>query len=158
MQKQYMDNHHYTSLRPHTYLIYSASWHTRTITFPGINPISTTITTNAVTVPSLLNGEYAKIMPDSNTVLHSLGYIKMSLYADASGTIFAQDSSGNDINNKLVQTTIYSYPYTDANNNSWDGYLTTYFADGSYFGNTDTNNSAYWYTLEGLGLPPQQYT
>ena len=153
-----MDNHYNKSLRPHTYLIYSASWHTRTITFPGINPISTTITTNDVTVPSLLNGEYIKMTQDSNTVLHSVGYIKMSIYTDASGTIYAQDSSGNDINNKLVHTTFYSYPYVDSNGNHWDGYVTTYFSDGTYFGNNDTNDAAYWYTLEGLGLPPQQYT
>ena len=153
-----MNYHHSTIRRPHTYLLYSASWHSRLITFPGINPISTTITTNDVILPALLNGEYDEVIPHSNAVLHSVGYIKMSLYTDASGTIFAQDSNGNDINNKLVITTIYTYPYIDISGSSWDGYFTTYFSDGSYFSNNDTNNGAYWYTMEGLGLPPQQYT
>ena len=82
----------------------------------------------------------------------------MSLYTDASGTVFAVDSSGNPIDNKLVVTTIYTNSYTDASNNLQDGYLTTYFSDGTYFGNNDTNDSAYWYTFYGLDQPPKQYT
>lgn len=143
---------------PPTYVIYHARTHNRLITFSGIYPTSTTFTTNDVSLPLLLTGEYSQLIPDSNSVLHTVGYIKMSLYTDASGNVFAQDSSGNDINNKLVDTTTYTYPYTDIDNNYWDGYFTTYFSDGTYFGNNDTNDAAYWYTLEGLGKPPQQYT
>ena len=144
--------------KPRSLVLYHSEVHSRFITFTDVSATSTTFTTNDVTLPQLIDGEYTRVLNDSNTVLHSVGYIKMSLYTDASGTVFAQDSSGNPIDNKLVTTTLYTYPYTDICGNLWDGYLTTYFSDGTYFGNNDTNDSAYWYTFEGLNQPPVQYT
>lgn len=152
-----MDSHNILS-SPRSVVLYKADTGDRFISFPGLTPTSTTTTTNEVTLPPLLDGEYAQVIPDSNTVLHTVGYIRMSIYIDASGTTFAQDSSGNDINNKLVSSTIYTYAYTDLSGSNWDGYFLTYFDDGTTFGNNDTNNGAYWYTMEGLGKPPQQYT
>lgn len=145
-----------TSLSPQTFVLYTKP---RFISFPDVSAISTTFeTTSDVLVPPLLDGEYTAVLNDTNTVLHSMGEVKMSLYTDASGTIFAVDSSGNPIDNKSVITTIYTYPYTDTSDNAHPGYLTTYFSDGTYFGNNDTNNSAYWYTFYGLDQPPKQYT
>jgi hypothetical protein len=144
------------SLVPQTFVLYSKP---RFISFPDVSAVSTTFeTTSDVLVPPLSGGEYTAVINDTNTVLHSVGEVKMSLYTDASGTVFAVDSSGNPIDNKLVVTTIYTNSYTDASNNLQDGYLTTYFSDGTYFGNNDTNDSAYWYTFYGLDQPPKQYT
>ena len=149
---------HITPVPPRTLVLYHAEVHDRFITFTDVSAISTTVTTNDASIPLLIGGEYTQVLNDSNTVLHSVGEIKMSLFVDASGTTFAQDSSGNNIDNKLVTTTVYTYPYTDISGNPIDGYLTTTFSDGSYFGNNDTNDSAYWYTMQGLDKLPQQYT
>lgn len=143
---------------PKTIILYRIGLKPRFVLFPDVSANSITFTTNAVVLPQLTDNEYTQVINNCNTVLHSVGEIRMSLYTDASGTIFALDSSGNAIDNKLVTTTIYTYPHTDASNNAWDGYLTTYFDDGTYFGNNNTNNSAYWYTLNGLAQPPRQYT
>uniref|UniRef100_A0A6C0DMS8 Uncharacterized protein n=1 Tax=viral metagenome TaxID=1070528 RepID=A0A6C0DMS8_9ZZZZ len=144
------------SLVPQTFVLYSKP---RFISFPDVSAVSTTFeTTSDVLVPPLSDGEYTAVLNDTNTVLHSAGEVKMSLYTDASGTVFAVDSSGNPIDNKSVITTIYTYPYTDASGNAQAGYLTTYFSDGTYFGNNDLNNAAYWYTFYGLDQPPKQYT
>jgi hypothetical protein len=149
---------HIAPIPPRSISIYRADVHDRFITFTDVSAISTTFTTNETSLPILLNGQYVTVISDSTTVLHSVGYIKMSLFTDASGINFAQDSSGNPIDNKLVISTVYTYPYTDICGNAIDGYLTTIFSDGTYFGNNDTNDAAYWYTLEGLDTPPQQYT
>jgi len=111
-------------------------------------------------LPQFLNEQYSEIIDDMNIALHSpdIEVIKISIYTDASGTNFAVDSSGNSVDKKTVATTIYTYAHTDASNNQIDGYLTTYFQDGTHFGNNDTNDSAYWYTIEGLNNPPKQYT
>jgi hypothetical protein len=145
-----------TSIVPQTFVVYSKP---RFISFPDVSAVSTTFTTTSdVLVPQLTDGEYISVINDTNTVLHSIGEVKMSLYTDASGTVFAVDSSGNTIDNKSVATTIYTYPYVDASGNAQAGYLTTYFGDGTYFGNNDINNAAYWYTFYGLDQSPKQYT
>ena len=147
---------HFLSLPPRALVLYRSA---RFISFPDVSAISTTFqTTNEVLVPLLSDGQYTEVIKDTNTVLHSVGEVKMSLFTDASGTVFAFDSSGNPIDNKFVVTTIYTYPYVDASNNKQEGYLTTYFNDGTHFGNNDTNESAYWYTFYGLNQPPKQYT
>jgi hypothetical protein len=106
----------------------------------------------------LTDGEYTEVINDSNTVLHSIGEIRLSLFTDASATIFALESSGNPIDKKLVATTLYTYPYTDSNNNEIQGYLTTTFSDGTSISNDDSNTTSYWYTMEGLDKPPQLYS
>lgn len=151
-------DYHITPVPQRTLVLYHAEVHDRFITFTDVSAISTTVTTNDVSVPLLTDGEYTLVLNDSNTVLHTVGEIRMSLFTDASGITFAQDSNGNNIDKKLVTTTVYTYPYTDVSGNTIEGYLTTTFSDGSTFGNDDSNNTAYWYTMEGLDKLPQQYT
>lgn len=153
----YMD-YHITPVPKRTLVLYHAEVHDRFITFTDVSAISTTVTTNDASVPLLTDGEYTLVLNDSNTVLHTIGEIRMSLFVDASGTTFALDSNSNPIDKKLVTTTVYTYPYTDISGNTIPGYLTTTFSDGSTFGNNNLNDSAYWYTMEGLDKPPQQYT
>lgn len=101
-------------------------------------------------VPYLDDGEYQLIIDDINSALHNGKPFRINIYTDADGTIFAQDSNGNDINDRLVVTTIYTYPYTDVfTSNLIDGTFKIIFDDGSYIENGDLNNQAYWYTIIG---------
>jgi len=143
---------------PISVVVYSRDAHSRLINFPDVSYISNITTTNDTSLIGLVNGEYTQITQDENTALHTVGYIKMSIFTDGSGNNYALDSNNNPIISKLVVNTVYTYPYTDALGASIDGYLTIYFDDDTRFGNNDTNDSAYWYTLEGLPLEYKQFT
>lgn len=144
---------------PRTVIIYSNKIHTRFISFPDVSAISSISTTNDINLVPLVNGEYLNITTDENTALHTLGYIRLSLYMDGSGNTVALDSNGNPISSRLVTDTVYTYPYTDISGNvNIDGYLTLYFDDGSFFGNNDVNNSAFWYMIEGVSTEYKQFT
>lgn len=110
-----------------------------------------TFTTSGPNIDALTNGEYPQYTVDINQALHSLGYARISIYMDASGTIFALDSNGNPISSRLITQTSYTYPYVDASDNTIDGTFTITFDDGSFYFNTDVNNSAYWYSMQETG-------
>jgi hypothetical protein len=143
---------------PISVVIYSHYTHSRFIDFPDVSAISSITTTNDTSLIPLINGEYTNITTDENTALHTLGYIRMNIFSDGSGNNYALDSNNNPITSRLVVNTIYTYPYTDSSANSIDGYLTIYFDDGSFFGNNDTNDLAFWYTIDGLPLVYKQFT
>ena len=69
---------------------------------------------------------------------------------DASGQTYAQDSNGDDINLRTVTSTSYSYPYIDYLGTWHGGTFVFTFDNGSTFTNVDTNNSAYWYFIQGI--------
>jgi hypothetical protein len=110
-----------------------------------------TFTTSGPNIDALTNGEYLQYTLDINQALHSLGYARISIYMDASGTIFAVDNSGNPISSRLITQTSYTYSYVDASDNVIDGTFTVTFDDGSYYSNTDANNGAYWYSMQETG-------
>lgn len=110
-----------------------------------------TFTTSGPNIDALTNGEYPQYTVDINQALHSLGYARISIYMDASGTIFALDSNGNPISSRLITQTSYTYPYVDASDNTIDGTFTVTFDDGSFYFNTDVTNSAYWYSMQETG-------
>ena len=112
-----------------------------------------------IDIPPLTDGEYDEVMKDINAAVR-IGSLIISIYIDGSGNTFAQDSLGNDINNRVVDNSEYIYPYIDENNVLHDGYLTLIFDDNSTFGNGDVNNTAFWYVIIGLDDPPvlKQYT
>lgn len=114
---------------------------------------------NPENIPPLDNGEYVQFMQDVNLAVR-MGPLIISIYTDASGTIFALDTNGNPISSRTINTTNYHYPYYDANNILVEGVLTTVFDDGSSFSNDDENNAAYWYNIQGVSDPNnlQQYT
>ena len=143
---------------PISVIIYSSKIHDRYISFPGIFPTSETKTTNDTALIPLIDGEYGQITTDENFALHTIGQINMSIFSDGSGNTVVNDSSGNPIISRLVTDTIYTYPYSDLSGNNIDGYLTLYFDDGTYFGNNDTNDRAFWYTIDGLPLVYKQFT
>jgi hypothetical protein len=106
--------------------------------------------TNNTTVDPLTNGEYANVTADINTALHTLGYLRINIFTDLSGTMFAQDNLGNDINNRTIYSTRYIYPTTDLSGNTIDGDMIITFTDGTTYENNDINNTAYAYYLTGL--------
>ena len=102
-----------------------------------------------IVLPPLENDEYDLFIHDINAAILK-GAFKISIFSDASGAVFVQDSNGNDINLRLVVSTSYTYPHVDENGVSIVGYYTMTFDDGSTFGNGDLNHNAYWYFIEDI--------
>jgi len=102
-----------------------------------------------IDIPPIENGEYLKFFQDVNTAVN-VGALIVSIFMDASGQTFAKDSNGNDINLRLVVTTSYTYPYFDSGGTWHEGTFFFTFDDGSSFNNVDTNNSTYWYYIQGV--------
>jgi hypothetical protein len=90
-------------------------------------------TTSGPDLDPLVNGEYPQYTADLNLALHSLGYARINIYTDASGTIFAKDNNGADINQRLITQTVYTYPYMDQSSNIIIGTFTITFDDASTF-------------------------
>ena len=133
-------------------VFYSVDKYERYISFPDVSAISEIVITNDVSLNNYVNGEYLNVIADENAVLHNnnYGYIRITIFHDASANSYATDSSGNQIISKLIKNTVYTYPYIDASNVSIDGYMTTYFDDGTFFGNNDSNDADYWYKIDGV--------
>jgi len=101
-------------------------------------------------VPYLDNGQYQLIIDDINSALYNRNPFRINIFTDASGTIFALDSNGNDVNDRLVVTTIYTYPYMDNIKSIFvPGDFKVIFDDGSYIENDDAHETTYWYTIVG---------
>lgn len=102
-----------------------------------------------IIIPALEDGEYILFINDLNTAVN-VGAIILSIFMDASGQTFAQDSNGGDINLRKVTSTSYSYPYIDYLGTWHDGTFSVTFDDGSTFTNIDLNDSMYWYFIQGV--------
>jgi hypothetical protein len=110
---------------------------------------STDASFGRIDIPPLENDEYDQFMHDVNTVVNK-GALIVSIFTDASGTIFTKDNNGNDINLRLVKSTSYTYSHMDNNGIFIDGVFYFTFDDGSTFSNVDINNSEYWYYIQGV--------
>jgi hypothetical protein len=105
----------------------------------------------------ITDGEYISFQNDVNYAINTLGKVKMDIYLDASGNTYAPDSSGNLIENRLLTRLVYTYPHLDElTQQPVEGYFQITFEDGTYWGNNDANNSAYWYYIIGI-LPKVIY-
>lgn len=97
------------------------------------------------------NGEYELFALDCTNALNTIFRLSLSIYTDDMGSVFAKDSNGNDINNRLVSTFSYEYPHIDQNSGiPIPGTMTITFDDNSTFTNIDTNNTAFWYYIHGI--------
>jgi hypothetical protein len=110
----------------------------------------------SINIPHYENMEYELLNHDINAAV-SKGQLIVSIYTDASGTIFAKDSNNNDINLRLVKNNSYTYPYMDPSGNYVNGTFTMKFDDGSTFFNTDDNDImdedplyGLWYYIQGI--------
>jgi hypothetical protein len=112
--------------------------------------MSTITSTNDVMVADYTDGEFVPVTADINTALHTLGYLRINIYNDISGNSVALDSSGNPVIDRVIASTRYIYPTTDASGNAVDGFLRIIFDDGTYLDTEDWNNTQYAYVLTGL--------
>jgi hypothetical protein len=97
----------------------------------------------------LEDDDYRIFFHDINAAVN-VGALIVSIFMDASGTIYAQDNNGRDVNLRTVKTTSYTYPYFDVSGVWHDGQFYFIFDDDATFSNVDLNNSAYWYYIQGV--------
>jgi hypothetical protein len=84
-------------------------------------------------------------------VFYKIYHLNVSIYTDGSGSNFAVDTSGNNIQDRLITNIIYSYPYIDSYTQQYvTGFLALYFDDGSSFSNDDEHEESFWYSLQGM--------
>jgi hypothetical protein len=108
---------------------------------------------------SLENGQYLQMVNDFDTALHTIGYIKISIYVDASGNTFEVDSNNNPINNRLVKSNSYTYPFIDSNGNAVEGTIIMTFDDGSTFSSIDIDATYEdWYKIYNVNTSLQPFT
>jgi len=99
----------------------------------------------------IVNGQYPEFQYDVNQSIDLLGKLNIDIYTDGSGNNYALDTKGNPIQNRVIIEMAYTYPYTDPMTQTfYDGYFTITFDDGSSLSNVDSNDTAYWYYIEGL--------
>ena len=97
------------------------------------------------------NGQYAKFMNDATIALNTIYHLNISIYTDGSGSNFALDSSGNNIQDRLITNITYAYPYIDSDTLQYiTGVMNIHFDDGTFFSNDDEHEESFWYSLQGM--------
>jgi hypothetical protein len=93
-------------------------------------------------------GQFDEFDADFARAKMSLLHVVINIYLNAEGTIYANDSYGNPIQNRLVYFTIYTLPYVDpVSNQQMPGFLTVHFSDHSYIQSFDNAETTYWYYI-----------
>ena len=107
---------------------------------------------NYVNQPHRSDNEIESIIDDVNYVLNIGVPVYINIYTNIEGTVFANDSKGNPINNREIVTIVYVHSYVinvngfETNINSYTSYL---FGDNSTFRVYDTDQTYYYY-IEGV--------
>jgi len=112
--------------------------------------LSETITTNDISLNEYTNGQFDDVIADMNARLHTLGYCDINIYTDASGTIFALDNEGKNIEKRFIKSMAYTYPYIDSSGNFVFGYIVLTFDDDSTFSLSDEYHTVFWYSFYGM--------
>lgn len=95
-------------------------------------------------------GQFDEFDRDVKTSKNTTGHVYMNIYTNAEGTVYANDSNGQRVENRLVNYTRYTLPYTDASNNVVVGKMRIYFVGNTYFQVGNDNETGYWYSIQGL--------
>ena len=85
--------------------------------------------------------------------LQTNGDVRMTLYSNAEGTVYANDTAGNPINNRFLKYTMYTNPYVHPYDGNIPGELTIHFLDGTVYKKVDTEdvvNPVCWYSFLDL--------
>lgn len=91
---------------------------------------------------------YEGINHDFDWTIHEMIPVLVSIFSDASGTVFALDNNGQNIDNKTIKSTNYTYTYFDTRSNlQVDGHMIIGFSDGSTFDIYDIPAQGYWYSM-----------
>lgn len=104
----------------------------------------------------ITDGEYISFQNDVNYAINVLGRVNLDIYLDASGTVFAQDASGNLFQNVLIERIAYTYPSLDASGNAVEGFFEIWFYNNTYWSVTSDQHYLYWYYVVGI-LPKVVY-
>ena len=96
-------------------------------------------------------GQFDEFDADFNKAKVELTHIYLNVYLNAEGTVFANDSNGNPIQNRLVYYISYTLPYNDpVSNMPMPGYLMVIFSDHSFIKSFNNAETTYWYSINGL--------
>jgi hypothetical protein len=108
----------------------------------------------------ITDGEFITFQYNVNYALNNLGYVRINITTDASGTVFALDTSGNAIDNRLILKMTYVYSHLDdLSGLPVDAYFILQFDDGSTFGLSEVEHGQFWYWLTGIDpIVIYQYT
>ena len=98
-----------------------------------------------------LKGEFANFFADFATAKSETTHVYVNIYTNAEGTVYANDTDGNPITNKLINYIIYTLPISNEAQSIYKaGYMMIHFADGSDFKAFDDNAINYWYAVSGI--------
>ena len=112
--------------------------------------LNETIATNDVSLNMYENGQFESVIADMNARLHTLGYCDINIYTDASGTIFAVDNEGKNIEKRFIKSMAYTYPYIDGSGDFVFGNIVLTFDDDSIFSLSDEYHTVFWYSFYGM--------
>ena len=98
-----------------------------------------------------VNGRYAQIGKDIETMINLGKYIRVTIYSSENGSTIVNDADGNAFEKKVLSSIGYTY----ADEIVLTGFVTIKFADGSEINALD-DVQQYWYTIDELstGLMP----
>jgi hypothetical protein len=93
---------------------------------------------------------YQPILADINSIILKGDRIFISIYTDATGTQFKNDSNGHEIDKKMFISISYQYPSVNV-----EGELKITFNDGCFIIIND-NNDNFWYSVANVtnGIAP----
>lgn len=106
-------------------------------------------TGNSIIIPALPNNKYADINADITMALN-VGSVVISIFSDSTGTVYAKDSNGNDINSVVLTDVYYSNPYVNFKNVEVPGAYMLVISGGSTISNNDDSTTEYWYFVQGI--------
>ena len=90
------------------------------------------------------------------------GTVRLSLFSNVEGTVYANDTAGNPIINRLLKYTMYTNPYYHPYDGNIPGELTIHFLDGTVYKKVDTedpvNPVCWYYFLDLLPLAVKALT
>lgn len=96
-------------------------------------------------------GQFDEFDYDFNRAKLTLPHIYFNVYLNAQGTVFANDSNGNPIQNRLVYYISYTLPYDDpVTHDPMPGFLKVIFNDHSFIKSYNNAETTYWYSINGL--------
>jgi hypothetical protein len=108
----------------------------------------------------LNNGQFPNFVTDVDILINSGRRLVLNLFTNVEGTVYAIDTSGNNIDKRLIIRMEYDFPHNDENTNEpVDGYFIITFDDNTSFAIYDANHMNYWYSFEDLDpLVIKQFT
>jgi len=90
------------------------------------------------------NGRFTTLGEDMDKLIVEASYVSLNVFVEDTGTVFATDAAGNNIENRAIQSVGYTY----AGEDNEKGFLTITFMDNTTFEVVD--DSTLWYYVTEL--------